>query len=405
MLPDQGHLNRSYYLGKYLKRLGHEPTVFVGSHPHNTSLQLIDGKEKFLVYQNDPYPWVLIKTKNYEGSRKKRAFAIFEFYRNMKKAVKHFECPDVIIGSSAHPLASLLAIKLSRKYNCKGIIEIRDLWPESMVAYGIASKKSFIIKLLYKFEKYLYKNADSIIFTMENAYQYILDNGLENVVPAKKVFYLNNGVDLEDFENNKSKFTVADSDLEDPDVFKIVYTGSIRHVNNVGIILDAAKKIQNPKVRFLIWGDGDQLEFLKNRVSEEHIDNVVFKGRIAKRYIPYIVSHANINFSHNQESSVFKYGISFNKLFDFLAAGKPVLFDFKAAANPAIVNNAGFVCESNSPEDIAETIDRISSFSVKEFEPFGLNARKTAEKYSFEVLAEKLISIINDTEHSERRKR
>ena len=92
--------------------------------------------------------------------------------------------------------------------------------------------------------------------------------------------------------------------------------------DNVGVLLDAAKKISNLRVKFLIWGAGDELEALQKRVADEHIENVVFKGRVEKKYVPYIVSRADVNIAHNTASPLFRFGISFNKLFEYLAAGK-----------------------------------------------------------------------------------
>ena len=395
MLPEHGHLNRNYYLAKYLQKLGHEPVVFVGSHPHNTSLQLIDGKEKFRVYREDPYPWVLIKTRNYEGSKKSRVISMLEFYHNMKEAAKHFEKPDAIIGSSAHPLAALSAIRLGKRYRCKGIMEVRDLWPESIVTYGVLPRNNPIIKLLYKFEKYLYMHADSLIFTMENAWQYFEEQGLDKVIPREKVFYVNNGSDLEEFEFNRNNYTVDDIDLKDESIFKVVYTGSIRRVNNLGRLLDVAKTVKNPHVRFLIWGDGDELEKLKERVIKEHINNVVFKGSIGKLFIPFITSQADLNIMHNSPAPVLKYGLSANKLFDYAAAGKPIFSDFECGMNPATVYHAGITYAEDNAEGIAQVIDKFASMDVSAYQVYCQNARKMAKAYSYENLAKKLIEVVN----------
>ena len=79
---------------------------------------------------------------------------------------------------------------------------------------------------------------------------------------------------------------------------------------------------------FLIWGDGDEREVLEQRVVDEHINNVVFKGRVEKKYIPYITSQADLNIAHNTPTELFRFGISFNKIFDYMAAGKPTLSTF-----------------------------------------------------------------------------
>lgn len=398
MLPSHGHLNRNYYLGKYLKRQGHEPIAFVGSHPHNSDMQLIKGAKKYFVFQEEPFPWVLIKTRNYEGSKFKRVISMFEFYFNMKSASNHFEIPDVIIGSSAHPLAALLAIRLGNKYGCKKIVEIRDFWPQSIVDFGVAKKSNPIIKILYKFEKYLYLHADKIILTMENGYQYFIDKGLSKVIPEEKVFYLNNGVDVEEYKNNVKTYVFEDEELQNVNLFNVVYAGSIRKANNLGLILDVAKIVKNRNIRFLIWGDGDERETLKKRCVAEKIDNVIFKGRVEKKYIPYITSKANLNIMHLPPSPVLKYGLSANKLFDYAAAGRPIFTDFECGMNPAIVYGAGINAGSSDSVEIAKKIDDFSFMDKVTYKQFCDNALRLASNYSFENLARKLIEIINSKE-------
>ena len=95
-LPEHGQFTRNYYFGKTLKEFGHEPVVFIGSHPHNTDLQLIEGSDKYKIYQKDPFPWVLIRTRKYKGSKISRVISMFDFYQNMKEAAKHFEKQDAI---------------------------------------------------------------------------------------------------------------------------------------------------------------------------------------------------------------------------------------------------------------------------------------------------------------------
>ena len=223
MLPEQGGLNRHFYFGKYLKKLGHEPFVFVGSHPHNSDVQLIEGGRPYCVLQEEPFPWVVIRTCKYGKSRKKQVLSMLEYYWNARKAARHFGEPDVILGSSAHPLAAVLAVRLGRKCGIRSVVEVRDLWPESIVAYGIAGAKNPVVVMLRQLEKWLYKRADAVVFTMEGAYDYIVEQGWEKEIPREKVYYINNGVDLELFWYNREHYQIEDEDLKDPNSFKIVY--------------------------------------------------------------------------------------------------------------------------------------------------------------------------------------
>jgi len=393
MLPEHGQLNRAYYYGKYLSKANQEPVVFVGSHPHNSQLQLINGNAKYKIYQKTPFPWVLVKTCNYEGSRLKRLISMVQFYYNAKRASKCFEKPDVILGSSAHPLAALLAIRLSKKYKCQSIVEVRDLWPESIVAYNEGRSESLVIRALYRFEKYLYTHADKVVFTMEGAYDYIVERHWENEIPKSKVFFLNNGVDIDAFEYNKENHKVDDPDLTDNSIFKVVYVGSIRKVNNLGLLLNVAKCVKIPEIKFLIYGDGNERKMLEKRTYDEGISNVVFKGMTNKENIPYITSCANLNLAHNSPSKLFRFGISFNKLFDYFAAGKPVLSDFPSKYNPAITFGAGTEVNEPTPDNIAKEIERYASMDDKQYQEFCQHAKEAAEHYRFENLAKIFIEI------------
>ena len=176
-------------------------------------------------------------------------------------------------------------------------------------------------------------------------------------------------------------------------MFKVVYVGSIRKVNNLGLLLDAARKVRNKKVIFLIWGSGDELEMLKSRVVNERISNVIFKGYVEKKYIAYITQKADLNLIHNNPSSIFKYGISFNKLFDYLASGKPSLTTFPCKYNPAVYEGAGVDVVSATPTEIAKTIDQLSIMDLTEYK---LRAKEAAKKYDYKSLSMRLLSIITN---------
>lgn len=393
MLPEHGHLNRNYYLAKYLKRHGHEPICFVGSHPHNTQLQLIEGSISYKVFQEDPFPWVLIKTRNYEGSKASRVISMFEFYFNMLIAARNFDRPDAIVGSSAHPLAALLAIKLGEKYGCKKVVEIRDLWPESIVAYGVLSKHNPIVKILRKLEKWLYKHSDCILFTMPGGYKYICDQGWDNVIPKDKVYHLSNGIDLEQFQENQLNNQFKDPDLDDPNTFKFIYTGSLRSANQqIVALIDAIELMQSQRYkdfRFLIYGKGGLEQELKNKCISKGISNVVFKGFVEKKYIPYILSKCNACILNIKPNEVLKYGGSQNKLFDYLASGNPIVSG--ESSEYSIVNkyNCGISQTYKSPRDVVNAFEMIKETNYDK-----QNIINIAKNFSYEELAFKMDNIL-----------
>lgn len=388
-------LARQNYFAKYLMRAGHEVTIFAASTVHNSDLNLIEDDTPYREDVVDGVHYVLIRCKGYHGNGVSRILNMLEFARKLPGVCNKYPRPDAIVATSMPPMSCAAGIKLARKYGCRGIAEIADLWPESIVAYGIAGPRNPAVLYLRRLEKWIYKKADAVVFTMEGAYDYILEQGWEREIPRSKVHYINNGVDLEQFRYNREHFTVDDPDLTDPDTFKVIYTGSIRKVNNLGLLLDAAKAVRDPRVRFLIWGDGDEREALQQRVAEENISNVVFKGRVEKKYVPYITSCADLNIAHNTPSSLFRFGISFNKLFDYLAAGKPVLSDFPCPYNPAVLLHASLCVDDPTAQNIAQAVTQVAAMEREQYNELCSNAEKAAVEYDFRNLTNKLLQVIN----------
>lgn len=394
--PQYYPLARPSLFAKNLIKMGHDVTIIAASTVHNSDKNLIEGNEKVKKFTDDGIPYVLIKCSDYQGNGIKRVMNILEFARKLPGVLKTLDQPDAIVSTSFDPLSCYEGIKFAKKHGIKAVAEIADLWPETLVQYNNVSSRNPIVRYLRNVEKDIYLKADSIVFTAAGEYNYIIEQGWQKEIPKEKVYYINNGIDLELFDYNTEHFITQDSELDDDQLFKVVYTGSIRKVNDVGGILNVAKEVKNPRIRFLIWGDGDELPMLKKRVKEEGISNVSFKGRVEKKYVPYLVSKADLNYAHNQPSPLFKYGISFNKIFDYLAAGKPVLCDFPCKYNPVLMGNAGVSVDSANPKEIAAQIDVFVNMKADQYNQYCVAARETAKEYDFSSLTAKLLEAISN---------
>lgn len=162
---------RHYWFAENLIKQGYKPTIFCSNVEHNTGSFIDVEKGKYTTDIKENIPFVFIKTPKYTGNGLSRVFNMFSFYKNLFPVAKQYAKihgkPDVILASSVHPLTLVAGIKIAEKFGVPCICEVRDLWPESIVAYGIINKSNPIIKLLYAGEKWIYKKADKLIFTME----------------------------------------------------------------------------------------------------------------------------------------------------------------------------------------------------------------------------------------------
>ena len=120
-----------------------------------------------------------------------------------------------------------------------------------------------------------------------------------------------------------------------------------------------------------------------------------------KKYVPYIVSHADLNIAHNTPSPLFRFGVSFNKLFDYFAAGKPVLWDFSSKYNPAELYKAGLGSKTSDPQVVAATVERFSIAGAAEYTKYCENAQEAANHYNFAALTRQLLEILKNDEKRE----
>ena len=392
---------RHYWFAENLIKEGYKPTIFCASTNHFSDNHIDTEGSRYSLDSVNNIPFVFVNTPEYKGNGKNRVLNMISFYRGLFKTAKMYAelngKPDVILASSVHPLTLVAGIKIAKKFDIPCICEVRDLWPESIVAYGSLKGNSMIAKLLYQGEKWIYKKANSVIMTWEGGTQYIQDQGWDNQIDLNKVKHISNGVIIDSFDKNSKENQIDDSDLNDKNYKNLVYAGSIRKVNNLGLLLDAAKLVQekDQQIKFLIYGSGDEKEMLENRCKEENINNVVFKGRVEKKMIPSILKKSYANILHNSSTSLDKYGQSQNKFFEYLAAGRCVIQTYTTGYSVLEKYNCGISADKQKPEEITEIILEACKDTEKA-EQMSQNARRAAFEFDFTKLTSKLIEVIEN---------
>ena len=131
-------------------------------------------------------------------------------------------------------------------------------------------------------------------------------------------------------------------------------------------------------------------------MKEQKIDNVFLKGQVEKKYIPSILSRSNLNFFILNGSELFRFGLSLNKSFDYIASGKPLLIIGKASYSLVDKYQCGIHINLVNPEKIADAIDRFVNLSQTEYERYCKNSLKAAQEFDFKELTNKLLGIISE---------
>ena len=396
--PDHVGNPRYLKLAQSFMEAGHEVVTFNSGRTAKMNDKDFKG-ENFLERQYGNLSFVHVRVPYFKGNGLKRMYSIWKFAQNILKGSGKFERPDVIL-QNIHPPFDYLIVKLAKKLKCKYIAEAWDLWPEFFVTMGLVKASNPAMKVAYAIEKRYYYAADDIIFTFLGSFDYLKrhrwmsDQG--GRIDSAHLHYINNGIDLEEFDRNVLAYRRLDPDINDPKIKKIVYLGSIDKANNVKTLIDAAAKMLDmSSYRFFIYGNGTYRPELEQYVRDNHIDNVVFKEtRIPLEECAWVVSQATVNVM-NYEKGFGRYGVSSGKMFQYLAAGKPIVCNVDIAYDNVIKdNNLGVCRDIETAEDFAMAIRSLAEQPQASYDAMCERVREVAKRFDYKVLATEELKII-----------
>ena len=377
---------RSWYFAKELKKKGYNPHIISASYSH-LFYKLPITKGKFTLEDVDGIPFTWVKVSKYKGSQSiGRVLVMIQFMLNLfflpKKKLKN---PDVIIVSSLSPLPIINAYLWSIKYKAKLIFEVRDIWPLSLVEIGGFSKLNPLVLFFGWFEKFAYKKADKVISLLPNAKQHMESRGMNK----DKFVHIPNGLNLEEMKKSK-ELDKSISNLIPKKKFIVGYTGSLGASNAMEYLIEASNQLENNEnIHFVIFGKGQHLEKLKNNAK----NNVSFLGQIDKSQIQSAISFFNVCYIGWHNHPLYRFGISPNKIFDYMYGGKPIIHSVNTFNDFVQIAEAGISIPPENPKEIANVVSEISKLEDEKLKEWGENGKKYVEEnHTFSHLTELLIS-------------
>ena len=380
-------------LAKHFMTAGHEVLTFYANFNGDESAPLFQRKTV------NGLDFVEVKAPHYVGNGLARMKSVYCFSKILNKHCKEFDKPDVVLHN-IHPPFDYPVVKMAKKLGAKYIAEAWDLWPEDFVTFGLIGRNNPVLKLAYAMEKKFYYAADDIIFTFLGAFDYLKRQGWMKEqggkIDPKHLHYINNGIDLDEFDKNKTAYPREDADMNDPNLTKIIYLGSINKANNVKTLIDAAAILKdNPKYRFFIYGNGAYRPELEQYVKDNLIDNVVFKEtRIPLEECAWVVSQATVNVM-NYEKNFGWAGVSSGKMFQYFAAGKPIVCNIDIAYDNVIKdNNLGVARDLDTAEEFAMAIRSLAEQPRASYDAMCERVREVAKRFDYKVLAAQELKII-----------
>lgn len=390
-----GRSFRPYYLGQEWLNDEHKLCVVAGSFSHLRYAQ--PDKLGFEEIDNITYFWVW--TPRYQGNGVMRFVSICVFmmqlFINVPRILRHAK-PDVIIGSTVYMLDMLPGWIMKKISGAKLVFELHDLWPASLIQIGKMPKYHPFVLLIASAQWLAYKLTDQVISILPNTYPHMEKFGIRK----DQFYYVPNGVYEPDWNQQEdlssdleSKLTTIKKKYD----FIVGYAGAHGAANELRNLCLAAQKLQDRNIAFVLIGDGDSKQDLMTLCKTEAIQNIYFFPKISKRQVPKVLSHMDVLYLGVPNKDLYRYGISPNKLFDYMMAQKPVIKTIMEENDIVENSGCGICCASSHPDALKDVILDLYAKTPSQREEMGKKGKAYILKnYTYEILATKFINFIKE---------
>ncbi|MCU1253295.1 MAG: glycosyl transferase group 1 [Edaphobacter sp.] len=385
--PSEPGGTRHYNLARELIRSGHDVTVIASSFNHATGMRINCAHGKLSTLEKfGEVPFLLLRVPTYR-SKVARLWNMFVFAFEvwLGLGTQRMRKPDIVIGSSLTLLAAFASERLARRLCVPFVLEIRDLWPQTLIDMGMRPHHPAVVGF-GMIERYLYRNADKIVTLLPNASEYMVPRGAR----FNNITWIPNGVNVElmPFPHVPSR----------PDPFTVMYAGSHGLSDDLDPVLDAAALLNKEvpgRFCFRFVGDGPNKRDLQRRVANEDIANVVFDDPVPKREVFSVLQEADAFIITAKKTDLYRYGISPNKLHEYMAAARPTIFAGKSHNNPVAEAAAGITVAPEDYRAIAGAVETLAALSIDERWEMGLRGRQyIEERHDFARLASRLEQVL-----------
>lgn len=386
---------RPYYFAREWVKMGHKVTVMAGDYSHLRIRNPEVGKDfQKEVIDGIRYCW--IKTGRYEGNGVKRALTMFRFvykiWKNAGRIVKSLK-PDVVITSSTYPLDTFAGQRIRKLSGAKLIHEVHDMWPLTPMELGGMSRYHPFIVLMQTAENSFCRKSDYVVSLLPNSKDYFIKHGMK----TEKFAFISNGVVLEEWENgekiSKGHQEVLDRLKKDGN-FIIGYLGGHALSNALDTLLDTAKAVRNASIKFVLVGNGAEKPRLIKRAETEKIENVIFLDPVDKNSIKDLTEYFDCCYVGSLKSSLYRFGISPNKMYDYMMAGKPVICAIDVPDCPVEKYGCGIMAKSGEMPEIQRAVEKLYYMTKEERNRMGLKGKKAVLKFcNYKVLAKQFAEL------------
>jgi glycosyltransferase involved in cell wall biosynthesis len=387
--PPDGLATRTFDLARRMVQKGNPTTIFVCafSHYHLKRVRELGWR----LWRDEDiegvrYVWIAAPAYHRNDWRRVLNMLAFSTLAFVAGSLRR-ERPQVVVGVSVHPLAALSGYFLALTKGARFFFEVTDLWPETLIDFGRLRPDGRAARGMRTLERHLFEQAERIIMLWRHTDAYVESQG----VSASKILWLPHGVELARYE----ELAPYDGGRQRP--FRIMFLGGFVASNSLDSILEAAAVLEKrgrTDVKFILVGSGQEREGLIKQAKSMGLKNVDFRPAVPKRDVGRIMGEADAFIYGLRDLALYRFGISLNKLTDYLAAGRPIVFFGKSTYDPVRDANAGFSVPPGDSEVLADAVEQLADLKPQERMEMGERGRQyVLAEHNIPRLADRLLEV------------
>ena len=384
---------RPYYMAREWVKLGHEVTVVAASYSHLRKVNP-EVSENFTEEKLDGITYLWIKTPPYQGNGLSRAKNMAAFYYRLRGRLRRLASdykPEAVIASSTYPFDFYLARRLARLSGGRCYFEIHDLWPLTQIELYGMSESNLYVKMLQKAEDTAFKNSYKVISILSDAYKHMEERG----VSKDKFVYVPNGVYLNK-EKPPGQHAEYVKGLRREGRFVVMYLGGFALANALEELVKTAALVDD-SVKVVLVGDGNKKQELME-LNKNLGGKAEFLGSVPKDEVIGLLRLADCLYLGSKRSSLYRYGVGMNKLYDYMLAAKPIIWGIEAPpGDPVTESGCGRMIRPQDENAIREAVESIRQLPEDDRTEMGRKGREyVIENYEYPVLAKKFADSLKE---------
>ena len=397
IVDKDGWDGRHQSLARALLAHGWQPVLFMASTGHPVGDQHLPPGVRREIRVSDRVVQVLLRARPYRGSGVHRVLNMLGFTIRLldPRHTRDLPTPDVIVGSTVHPLAAWAARSLARRHRVPFVFEIRDVWPDALVHLGRIKPDSLTARSMRRLMRSLVRGAQLVVSPLPGVGDYVRSLGED-----RPFLWVSNGADSADLDATGPQ-QPADSSGAGTGAFTFMYLGSYGSAMDIETILQGFSQLlartPDQPCRLRLVGSGTREAELRAFADALGVaSQVSFEPRIPRKDVNTRAREADCLVHALHDHRVYAFGISPNKIFDYLLAGRPVIFAARALNNPVAEAGAGVVVAPENPDALASAMLDMVRAEASERSAMGERGRRhVVENYTYEALAARLAVELN----------